>query len=159
MSLDRAGYQGGVAALKVSAKTGSLALQKHATFRSACRGVPEPKRGTDLPFRVENPVQKPITQPRTMENCSSASNDPLVSGGLISAMYKGESMLRQGKKTTRQEEEACVKTFWTVTWRGRSKPYLSAPTPRPPTALPAVICVKDVAHVCKAEPMQKTAFR
>lgn len=108
MSLDRAGYQGGVVALKVSAKTGSLALQKHTTYSSACRGVPEPKRATDLPFRVENPVQKPITQPRTIENCSSASNDPLVSGGLISAMYKGESMLRHEKQQDK-EEEACVK--------------------------------------------------
>ena len=112
MSLDRAGYQGGVVALKVSAKTGSLALQKHTTYKSACRGVPELKRGTDLPFRVENPVQKPITQPRTIENCSSASNDPLVSGGLISAMYKGESMLRHEKSNkTKKRRPVSKKRF------------------------------------------------
>ena len=40
--------------------------------------------------------------------------------------------------------------------RGQSRLYLSAPTPRPPMALPPVICVKECAHVCKAEPMQKT---
>ena len=90
---NQAGYQEEVAAPEVFAKTGSLALQStQPTVQPA--GVPEPKRGTGLPFRVKNPVQKPITQPRTIENDSSASNDPLVSGGLISAMYKGESMLR-----------------------------------------------------------------
>ena len=34
--------------------------------------------------------------------------------------------------------------------------YLSAPTPRPPMALPIVICVNECAHVCNADPMQKT---
>jgi len=32
-----------------------------------------------------------------MENCSSANSDPRTSGGLISAIYKGESVLC-GKK-------------------------------------------------------------
>ena len=152
MSPNRAGYQEGVVAPGVFAKTGSLALQNtQPTVQPA--GIPESKRGTGSPFRVENPVQKPITQPRTIENCSSASNDPLVSGGLISAMYKGESMLRHERYKTRRP----VSNVLDGTSRGRSRPYLSAPTPRPPMALPAVICVKDFAHVCKAEPMQKTA--
>ena len=29
----------------------------------------------------------------------------------------------------------------------------------PPIALPAVSCVRERAHVCSAEPAQKTAFR
>ena len=45
------------------------------------------------PFLVINPVQNPRTHPRTIENCSSASNEPRISGGLISAIYNGESML------------------------------------------------------------------
>jgi hypothetical protein len=78
---------------------------------------------------------------------------------LISAMYKGESMLSHGMKVKQKGQEgSSVKTVLDGTSRGRSKPYLSAPTPRPPMALPAVICVKDSAQVCKAEPMQKTAF-
>ena len=52
------------------------------------------KGESDLLFRVRNPVQKPRTHPRTMENCSNANSDPRTSGGLISAMYKGESVLR-----------------------------------------------------------------
>ena len=43
--------------------------------------------------RVMKPVQKPNTTPRTMDSCSSARSEPLTSGGLISAMYSGESML------------------------------------------------------------------
>lgn len=103
------------------------------------------------PFRVKKPVQNPTTHPRTIENCSRASNEPRVSGELISAMYKGESMLCHQK---------CQKGLSNVldgTSRGQVRLYLSAPTPRPPMALPAVICVNERAHVCKAEPMQKTA--
>ena len=48
---------------------------------------------SDLLFRVKKPVQNPSTHPRTMENCSSANSDPRTSGGLISAIYKGESVL------------------------------------------------------------------
>jgi hypothetical protein len=90
-----------------------------------------------------------------MENCSNANNEPRTSGGLISAIYKGQSMLRSFRMPRRQ---AC-QPFWTGKSRGQVRLYLSAPTPRPPMALPPVICVKDCAHVCKAEPMQKTASR
>jgi hypothetical protein len=109
--------------------------------------IREPRQGeSDLLFRVRKPVQKPRTHPRTMENCSSARIDPRTSGGLISAMYKGESVLRVG---------------WTIECFERRKPrrpYLNAPTPMPPIALPPVSCVKERAHVCNAEPTQKTAF-
>jgi hypothetical protein len=44
-------------------------------------------------FRVENPHQKPITTPATIDSCSSAIRDPLLEGGAISEMYKGDSML------------------------------------------------------------------
>lgn len=47
----------------------------------------------DLLSRVKNPAQKPKTTPRTIASCSSDMSEPRISGGLISAMYKGESML------------------------------------------------------------------
>ena len=72
----------------VSARTGSLELQRYQPTRFLQRNCP------NLPFRVKNPVQNPTTHPRTIEKCSSASNEPRTSGGLISAMYKGESILR-----------------------------------------------------------------
>lgn len=50
--------------------------------------------------RVANPVQNPNTTPNTMDNCSSAISDPLTSGGLISAMYSGDSMLRRSQCET-----------------------------------------------------------
>lgn len=40
----------------------------------------------DVLSLVMNPVQNPNTTPRTIENCSSAINEPRTSGGLISAM-------------------------------------------------------------------------
>ena len=43
--------------------------------------------------RVINPVQNPNTTPETIANCSNAMSEPRSSGGLISAMYNGESML------------------------------------------------------------------
>ena len=46
-----------------------------------------------VPLRVKNPVQKPSTAPRTMENCSRAISEPRTSGGLISAIYSGASIL------------------------------------------------------------------
>ena len=39
------------------------------------------------------PVQKPTTQPTTIDSCSRAIKDPRTSGGLISAMYTGVSVL------------------------------------------------------------------
>jgi hypothetical protein len=59
------------------------------------------------PFLVINPVQNPTTHPKTIESCSSASNEPRISGGLISAIYNGESMLSP------KCQEAC-QTFWTI---------------------------------------------
>jgi hypothetical protein len=41
------------------------------------------------------PAQKPKTTPRTIANCSRAMRDPRTSGGLISAIYSGESILRE----------------------------------------------------------------
>jgi len=98
MSPNQAGYQEEVVAPEVFSKTGSLALQNTQPTDQPAGDSRTKNGGTGPPFRVKNPVQKPITQPRTIENCSSASNDPLVSGGLISAMYKGESMLRHEKQ-------------------------------------------------------------
>jgi hypothetical protein len=56
------------------------------------------------PFRVKNPVQNPTTHPRTIENCSRASIEPRVSGELISAMYKGETILchRSARRTVKR---------------------------------------------------------
>lgn len=49
--------------------------------------------GFCLQSRVKNPVQNPKTTPNTIASCSSDMSDPRTSGGLISAMYRGESML------------------------------------------------------------------
>ena len=43
--------------------------------------------------RVMKPVQNPNTTPSTMESCSRAISEPRTSGGLISAIYRGESIL------------------------------------------------------------------
>ena len=48
----------------------------------------------DALLRVKKPAQKPRTAPRTIANCSRAMREPRTSGGLISAMYNGESMLQ-----------------------------------------------------------------
>jgi len=86
----RGGSREGAVALGVFAKTSSPPL-KNITHSSTCR-VPA-QNGHGSPFRVKKPVQNPSTHPSTIENCSRASNDPRTSGGLISAMYKGDSML------------------------------------------------------------------
>ena len=56
-------------------------------------GSPEFIAQTDAQSRVKNPVQNPSTAPKTMANCSRAIKEPRTSGGLISAMYKGDNML------------------------------------------------------------------
>lgn len=61
--------------------------------------------------RVMKPVQNPKTTPRTIENCSSAISEPRTSGGLISAMYSGESMLRIHLSSTDMTQNAGILTL------------------------------------------------
>lgn len=72
--------------------------------------------------REKNPAQNPRTTPRTMASCSRAMSEPRTSGGLISAMYKGESMLKArvniSKNTRRQVRNE--ETFATMEAEGNA---------------------------------------
>lgn len=96
----------------------------------------------DIHERVMNPVQKPKTTPRTIDNCSRAMREPRTSGGLISAMYKGASML---------EQNICISTVEGLT---RTDSHLNAPTPIPPMARPMKMWLRFCAAHWNAEPMQ-----
>jgi hypothetical protein len=61
----------------------------------------KPRVGRASLLRVKKPSQNPATTPKTIDSCSSAMSDPRSSGGLISAMYKGESMLKRSCVRTR----------------------------------------------------------
>lgn len=45
-------------------------------------------------FLHRKPNQKPTPAPVTIDSCSRAINDPRTSGGLISAIYRGDNILR-----------------------------------------------------------------
>lgn len=85
--------------------------------------------------------QNAITMPVTILNSSKTSNAPRISGGLISEMYKGATMLSLRKMRRESDRNTAV-------------PYI--PIPMPPISRAITSMAKSTAAVCKTDPTVKT---